>query len=103
MKAEFERAKRTVSRCGSLLLVALVLLSSTALGQTNSGAVSFKSPKELVEKYDCGVITLVRQNERDFWTSWPMYIAEGKSLALSGYEIHALLQADDGKAVKIVE
>lgn len=35
MKAEFERAERTISQCGSLLLAALVLFSSTALGQTN--------------------------------------------------------------------
>jgi epoxide hydrolase len=38
MKTRFERAERTVSQCGRLLLAALLLLSAIALGQTQPPA-----------------------------------------------------------------
>lgn len=40
MKTGFERAKRTVWRCGRLLLAALLLLSAIALGQTQPPALA---------------------------------------------------------------
>ena len=70
MKAEFERAKRTVSRCGSLLLVALVLLSSIALGQTKPAP---KSDRASIQPFKMHVPdqVLIDLRRRLAETKWP--------------------------------
>ena len=77
--------------------------SSPIGGQTRIGGISFEFPEIEIEKYDVGIVTFMRRKERDPQTLWSTFIAEGKSIPLSGYEIHALLMEDDGKAVKLIE
>jgi len=70
MKTEFERTESTVSQCGSLLLAALVLFSSTALGQTKP---ALKSDRATIRPFKMHVPdqVLIDLRHRLAETKWP--------------------------------
>lgn len=64
-------------------------ITTKKFGYTRVGGVTVVLPELEFERYEVGVLTCIRYG-RDSETGWHTWLADGHSIPISGYELHAL-------------